>query len=169
VLEQLLKAINHNFDFCKKISINMELMQSNAAQMAMYGIIIGIPQLRITLLANIETATKSDYGSELCLAIYAICKKYMYNHIHDATSLQFILIMLAGANSVQVLKDAPALGTGTVHLVAKSDSYLQAMMGEDTNSAYTKSAYGVSSNSNLSEEEHKPCARNRKKSQYSKS
>jgi hypothetical protein len=31
VLEQLLKVINHNFDFCKKISVNMELMQSNAA------------------------------------------------------------------------------------------------------------------------------------------
>jgi hypothetical protein len=31
VLEQLPKVINHNFDFCKKISVNMELMQSNAA------------------------------------------------------------------------------------------------------------------------------------------
>jgi hypothetical protein len=26
VLEQLLKVINHTFDFCKKVSINMELM-----------------------------------------------------------------------------------------------------------------------------------------------
>ncbi len=31
VLEQLLKVINHNFDFCKKVSVNMELMQSSAA------------------------------------------------------------------------------------------------------------------------------------------
>ncbi len=31
VFEQLLEFINHNFDFCKKISVNMELMQSNAA------------------------------------------------------------------------------------------------------------------------------------------
>ncbi len=44
VLEQLLKVINHNFNFCKKVSINMELMQLNMARMAMYGIIIGIPQ-----------------------------------------------------------------------------------------------------------------------------
>ncbi len=43
VLEQLLKVINHTFDFCKKVSVNMELMQLNAAQMAMYGIVIGIP------------------------------------------------------------------------------------------------------------------------------
>ncbi len=58
VLEQQLEVINHNFDFCKKISVNMELMQSNAACMATYGIVIGIPQLMLTVLANIKTATK---------------------------------------------------------------------------------------------------------------
>ena len=31
VLEQLIEAINHPFDFHNKVSINMELMQSNAA------------------------------------------------------------------------------------------------------------------------------------------
>ena len=31
VLEQLLEVINHSFNFCKKISVNMELMQSNVA------------------------------------------------------------------------------------------------------------------------------------------
>ncbi len=61
VLEQLLKVINHTFDFCKKVSVNMKLMQSNAAHMATYGIVIGIPQLMVTLLANIETATKPNY------------------------------------------------------------------------------------------------------------
>ena len=64
VLEQLLEVINHTFDFCEKVSVNMELMQSNAAQMATYGIVVGIPQLTLTLLANIKTATKSDYGRE---------------------------------------------------------------------------------------------------------
>jgi hypothetical protein len=136
--------------------------------MATYGIIIDIPQLTLTLLANIKTATKSDYGREFCSAMHAIRKKYMYNHVHDVTLLQFILKELAGADGVRVLKDAPALGTGTVHLVAESVSYLQAMMGEDTNSVYTESAYGVSSNSNSSDDERKPCARECKKSQRSK-
>jgi hypothetical protein len=31
VLEQLLEVINHTFNFCKKVSVNMELMQSNTA------------------------------------------------------------------------------------------------------------------------------------------
>ncbi len=42
VLEQLLEVINHPFDFRKKVSVNMELMQSNAARMATYLIVIGI-------------------------------------------------------------------------------------------------------------------------------
>jgi hypothetical protein len=168
VLEQLLKVIDHNFDFCKKISVNMELMQSNAAQMAMYGIVIGISQLTLILLANIEAATKSDYVGDFFSAMHAI-NKYTYNHMHNATLLQFILKVLAGANGIRVLKDAPAPGTGTMHLVTKSVSYLQAMMGEDTNSAYTESAYGVSSNSNSYEDERKPRTCKRKKSQCSKS
>jgi hypothetical protein len=57
-------VINHPFDFRKKVSVNMELMQSNAARMATYGIVIRIPQLTLTLLANIKTATKSNYGRE---------------------------------------------------------------------------------------------------------
>jgi hypothetical protein len=136
--------------------------------MARYSSIIDIPQLTLTLLANIKTATKSDYGREFCLAMHAICKKYTYNHVHDTTLLQFILKELAGSNSVCVLKDAPARGTGTANLVTESVSYLQAMMGDDTNSAYTGLAYGVSSNSDSSEEEHKPRACKHKKSQCSK-
>ncbi len=64
VLEQLLEVINHTFNFQKKVSVNMELMQSNAARMATYGIAISIPQLTLTLIANIENATKAEYGCE---------------------------------------------------------------------------------------------------------
>jgi hypothetical protein len=137
--------------------------------MAMYGIlIIGIPQLTITLLAKIKMATKSNYGRNFCLAVHAICKKYAYNHVHNATLLRIIPKELAGADGMQVLKDTPAPGTGTTHLVAKLVSHLQAMMGEDTDSAYTKLVYGVSFNSNFSKEELKPRARDCKKSQHSK-
>jgi hypothetical protein len=146
----------------------MELIQSNAAQMAMYGIIIGIPQLMLLLLTYIKTATKSNYGQKICLAMHAICKKYTYNHVHNAALLQIILKELAGADGMWVLKDAPAPGTGTAHSVAKLVSYLQAMMGEDTGSAYTELAYGLNSNSDLSEEERKPRGQDRKKNQHSK-
>jgi hypothetical protein len=132
VLEQVLEMINHIFNFCKKVSVNMELMQSNAAQMATYGIVIGIPQLMLTLLANIKTATKSDYGCEFCSAMHAICKKYVYNHVHDATSPQIILIELVGADGVRALKDAPAPNATTGRSVANSISFLNTMMNNDT-------------------------------------
>ena len=120
----------------------MELMQSNAAQMATYGIVIviGIPQLMLTLLANIETATKSDYGHKFCSAMHAIRKKYTYNHVQDATSLQIILTELVGADGARALKDAPAPNAGTVYSDANSVSFLNSMMMKgDTNSEYTKS------------------------------
>jgi hypothetical protein len=156
VLEQLIEVINHQFDFCKKVSVNMELMQSNAARMATYGIVIGIPQLTLTLLANIESATKSDYGREFRSAMHAILKKYTYNHVHDAMSLQTILTELAGADGVRTLKDAPAPNAGTAHSVANSVSFLNSMMlNSDTDSEYTESAYGASSDSGSSEERRK--------------
>ncbi len=112
----------------------MELFQSNAAQMATYGITIGILQLVLTLLANIKTATKSKYGHEFRSAKHALCKKYTYNHVHDAASLQTILTELAGANGVRILKDAPTPSAGTAHSMADSVSFLHSMMdGGDTN------------------------------------
>jgi hypothetical protein len=170
VLEQVLEVINHTFDFRKKVSVNMELMQSIAARMATYGIVIGIPQLTLTLLANIETATKSDYGREFCSAMHAIRKKYAYNYVHDATSLQTILTELAGANGVRALKDAPAPNATTGQSVAKSISFLNTMMNDDTTaSKYTESAYGASSDSGSLEEQRKSRKHEHKKTKMSKS
>ncbi len=170
VLEQVLKVINHTFDFCKKVSVNMELMQSNAARMATYGIVIGIPQFTLTLLANIETATKSDYGRKFCLAMHTIHKKYAYNHVHDAMSLQTILTELVGTNRVRALKDAPAPNATTGCSVTNSISFLNTMMNNDTTaSEYTKSAYGASSDSSSSEEQHKYRKRKHKKTKMAKS
>jgi hypothetical protein len=162
VLEQLLEVINHTFNFQKKVSVNMELMQSNAARMATYGITISIPQLTLTLIANIENATKAKYGREFQSTMQAICKKYMYNHVHNATSLQDILKELAGADGVRKLKEAQAPRTGTAHSVADSVSYLQAMMDADMDMDYLESAYAGTSNSNLSKETCKPCRRDSK-------
>jgi len=168
VLEQLIKVINHPFDFCK-VSVNMELMQSNAARMATYGIVIGIPQLTLTLLVNIETATKSDYGREFRSAMHAIRKKYAYNHVHDVASLQTILTELVGADGVRTLRDAPAPNAGTAHSVANLLSFLNSMMpNSDTNSEYTESAYGASSDSGSSEEQRKSRERKNKKPKKAK-
>jgi hypothetical protein len=86
----------------------------------------------------------------------AICKKYTYNHVHDATLQQDIMKELAGADGVRKLKDAPAPGTGTAHSVANSVSYLSAMMDADTDMDYSESAYAATSDSELYKETRKP-------------
>ena len=132
--------------------------------MATYRIVIGIPQLTLTLLANIKTATKSDYGREFHSAMHAIRNKYTYNHAHDATLRQTILRELAGAGRVRTLRDAPAPNAGTAHSVANSVSFLNSMMlNSDTDSEYTESAYGASSDSGSSEEKRKSRERKHKK------
>jgi hypothetical protein len=66
---QLLDVINHTSDLCKKVSVNMELMQNNTAHMAVYSIAISIPQMTLTLLVNIEIATKAEYSHKFHLAM----------------------------------------------------------------------------------------------------
>jgi len=136
VLDQVLEIIHHPFDFQKKVSINMELMQSNSARMATYGIIISIPQLTLTLLANIETACKGEYGREFRSAMQTIRKLFPYNHVHDATSLAAILKELSGADGVRDYKEAPAPSAGAAHSVTEAVTFLQSMIGGDNDSDY---------------------------------
>ena len=56
------------------------------------------------------------------------------------------------------------------HSVANLVSFLHSMMdGDDSNSEYTKSAYGATSTRESLEEDHKLCGHNRKKDKRSKS
>ncbi len=64
ILEQLIEVLHYTFDFRKKISANMELVQNLANRMSVYGIEVGTPSIVLMLLANIETATKHEYGRE---------------------------------------------------------------------------------------------------------
>jgi hypothetical protein len=168
MLEQLIEVINHTFNFCKNVSINMELMQLNAAQMAMYSIVVGNPQLTLTLLTNIKMAAKSSYGLKFHAAMHAICKKNTCNHVHNGTALKVTLMEPVGANGVRVLKDAPAPSTGAVHSIAYSISYLHAMMDNDIDLAHTKLMYSIGTDINLLKEERKPLRCNCKESQHSK-
>jgi hypothetical protein len=122
-----------------------------------------------SLLANIEMATKSDYGREFRLAMHTIRKKYAYNHVHDATSLQTNLTELLRADKVRSLQDAQAPNTGTAHSVTNLVSFLNSMMlNSNTDLEYTKSAYSASSDSGSSEEQRKSCKREHKKPKKAK-
>jgi hypothetical protein len=101
--------------------------------------------------------------------MHAIRKKYTYNHVHDATSLQTILTELAGADGVRALKNAPAPNAGTAHSVANSVTFLNSLMNIDSSSDYTGSAYGAISDSGSSKERCKSRECKNKKAKKSKS
>ncbi len=63
--------------------------------------------------------------------------------MHDATSLQTILMGLPGADRVNALKDAPAPNTGTAHSVANLVSFLNSMMMNATPTPNTPNQHTV--------------------------
>ena len=52
-------------------------------------------------------------------------KKYSYNHVHDATSMAYILKELTGADKLQAMKLSPAPHSSKANAVGKYRSILQ--------------------------------------------
>jgi len=79
----------------------------------------------------------------------AIRKKYNYDHVHDTTSMAFILKELAGADELRTMKLAPAPNSNKANAVAKYKSILQnANDSWDGASSYADStSYDVSDSS----------------------
>ena len=145
VLKQLLAAINFVFDFRKKVSANVELLNSHCAKLQSYGISVDPATRVLNILANTESAMQHDWGRELRPAMQAIRGKYPYNHKHDETSLQDILTILAGADSVRLLREAPEPSSiGSANSVADSYALLQQMM-QQPESDYEESAFAAQS------------------------
>jgi hypothetical protein len=115
MLEQLIKVLHYTFNFCKKISANMEIVQNMANKMSAYGFNVGTPAIALMLLANIKTATKHKYGQEFQSAMQSICSKYAYNQKHSKESLKDTMTELTKADLVGNLKDAQAPDTATAN------------------------------------------------------
>ena len=84
-----------------------------------FGITPAEPELTLILLAIIHHAKEQDWGQEFRTAMAAIQKKYSYDHIHDATSLAYILKELAGADELRAMKLAPAPNSNKANAVNK--------------------------------------------------
>ena len=81
--------------------------------------------MTLILLANIHHAKEQEWGQEFRAAMSAIQKKYSYNHVHDATSMAYILKELAGADELRAMKLAPAPNINKANAVGKYRSILQ--------------------------------------------
>ena len=100
--------------------------------------------MTLILLANIHHAKEQDWGQEFRAAMAAIQKTYSYDHVHDATSLAYILKELAGADKLRAMKLAPAPNSSKANAVGKYISILR-----NTNDSWDReSSYADSSSYN---------------------
>ena len=97
----------------------MAQLKTLAMRLKPFGIKPAKPELTLILLANIHHAKEQEWGQEFCAAMSAIQKKYSYDHVHDATSMSFILNELAGADELRAMKLAPAPNTSKANAVNK--------------------------------------------------
>ena len=125
VLEMLTEMYQYDFDFRKPIKHSMAQLRAMATRLKPFGINPAEPELTLILLANIHHAKEQDWGQEFRAAMSAIRKKYSYDHVHDTTSMAFILKELAGADELRTMKLAPAPNTSKANAVGKYRSILQ--------------------------------------------
>jgi hypothetical protein len=142
VLEMLTEMYQYDFDFRKPIKHSMAQLKAMATRLKPFGITPAKPELTLILLANIHHAKEQDWGQEFRAAMAAIRKKYSYDHVHDATSMAFILKELAGANELRAMKLAPAPNTSKANAVGKYRSILQ---GANDSWSEAESSYADSS------------------------
>ena len=77
-------------------------------------------------------ATQNEYGREFRTTMQVIRKKYKYNNVHTTDSIKCIITELANADSIRILKEAPAPNEiaprGSANVVSDSVSVLQKLM-----------------------------------------
>lgn len=139
ILQQVISALNHRFDFRKKITTNMEQLKAKINCVVAYGITHDDIALALTLLANIEYATNHDWGQEFRPVLQEIRKK---------TSIAYILKELATADTVRTLSDAPEPTAELTNAVTESVSLLSQLMRESQE--YEESAFAATSDSDSS-------------------
>ena len=171
-MKMITEMYQYDFDFRKPIKHSMAQLKTMATRLKPFGINPAEPELTLILLANIHHAKEQDWGQEFRAAMAAIRKKYSYDHVHEATSLAFILKELAGADELRAMKLAPAPNTSKANAVNKYRSILRGTNDSwDGASSYADSSYDGSESSqekSLSVKHHRDKKRSGKSSKSSK-
>jgi len=125
VLDLLVEMYQFDFDLRLPIKHNVAQLKTMATKLKPFGINPGEPELTLIILANIHYAKEQVWGHEFRAAMAAIRKNYNYDHIHDATSMAFIVKELAGADELRNMKLAPAPNVNKANAVNKYKSTLE--------------------------------------------
>ena len=178
VLDSLVEVVHFRFDFRQKFATNNEALRARIANLRGLGLTVDPTQHAFVLIANLEAATKEEWGRDFRSALDEIRRKYSYQHIHDNESIKVILGLAAGADSIRDLRAAPTPDrvSSSANSVAESVSYLNALLNDptayDTDGDTTvdrEEANAVTSDSDTSPERRRPRRRDKKQSKDRKS
>ena len=108
ILDALVKLLQLQFDFRKRVSTNVELLQVKNTKVKAFGLEATEAQIVLTVMANVENAAEQGYGRAFRAPLEAIRNKYAYYHKHEVTSLKDVLDLLATADTHRRMRDATA-------------------------------------------------------------
>ena len=100
VLDQLSAVVTFQFDFCKKVSANLETLRMLSTQIQSYRVHVEETQIALVILANVEAEARAKYKGEYCMAVQNIRCKYGYNHKHDVVSITAMMKDFAAADAI---------------------------------------------------------------------
>ena len=119
-------------------------MRAQATHMQSYDIAVRVDHLALIILYNLDRAAREEWGSNFRTPLQAIRQKFPYNHVHDDTSIADMMGLLAGADAVRKLTNAPHKTNGNA--VTEGIGYLTNLLHDNAVESETVSehAYAVS-------------------------
>ena len=151
IFKQIVTAITMQFDFRKKVMDNVMLQKImiNKATATAFGVTVDVSLLVVNFEANMEYAQSHEWGREFRVSGQAIRKKYPdYSHSHDQKSYGNMVHEYAGADHVQVLREALAPSNKQANQVGAFSGQLAALPSAFND--YEESAFSVDEDSGRS-------------------
>ena len=105
--QQLVDALTFRFNFRQRVADNVNVLRTHINRLAAYGITLNKGVIATIILAEADKAAREPWRREIETAVAKLRLRYLYAHVHDATSVAAILDELAAADSVRDHLAAP--------------------------------------------------------------
>ena len=129
------------FDWRETGATSQERLAADIAKAAAFGVTIAHDIKATIILANIATAARFDSrGTEIGDAQQKIRAAYRYNHVHDDTSIKFIMKKIATADEQRDRAAISGTSSGMANMV------MQQMMqatGDETSASEEETAFAA--------------------------
>ena len=153
IRKQIASIMAFEFDWRETRATIQERLAADTEKAAAFGVTIAHDVKATIILANIATAARFDSGgTENGDAQRKIRAAYRYNHVHDDTSIKFIMKQITTADEQRDLATISGTSSGMANMV------MQQMMqaaGNETSASEEERAFAATSESESSVEKQR--------------